>query len=181
MPSPGSSARRYAQAVFDIAKEDNTFDTWQEDLSALASAVQEPGFVELLESPRMPIDAKRRMLADVLKGASEQAINLATILVTKSRLGALAAQVSREYERLLDEHRGILRAEVVSAIALDQQQTENLVKQIADASGKEVRLQVRVDPSVVGGLVIRIGDRVLDGSIESRLRGLRRNLIEELA
>ena len=181
MPSPGSSARRYAQAVFDIAKEANAFDAWQEDLGALASAVQEPGFVDLLESPRMPVDAKRRMLADALTGAGEQAINLATILVTKGRLGALAAQVSQEYARLLDEHRGILRAEVVSAVALDQQQTEYIVKQIAEAANKEVRLQVRVDPTVVGGLVIRIGDRVLDGSIASRLSGLRRNLIEELA
>ncbi len=181
MPARGASAKRYAQAVFEIAQEADRFDQWQDDLDSLAEAARNPEFVAMVESPRLAIDEKRKVIRETLPGISEEATNLATVLLVKARFQTLAAPVAEEFRNLLDKHRGILRADVVTAVELTRPRAEQIIKSLAESTGKEVRLSQRVDPEIVGGMVIRVGDRVLDGSVQSSLRGLRRSLVEELA
>ena len=177
MPVRGASAKRYAQAAFEIAVERDAFDAWARDLADLAEALAEPQLAALLGNPRIPVSAKRQMLRDAMPEAADEAINLATLLIIKSRLEALAGPIAEAYRRLLDEHRGILQVEVVTAVELETAQREGMIRQLAEATGKEVRLTPRVDEGLVGGMVIRVGDQVLDGSVRSKLRGLRRSLV----
>ncbi len=181
MPASGSSARRYAQAVFEIARERDSFDRWQEDLQALAGIASHPELAALLRNPRLPVDAKRQLLREALSRAGEEAVNLATLLVARGNLEALAGPIAAEYLRRLDEARGIVHAEVLTAVELEPAEETRITQDLAEATGKEVRLERRVDPSIVGGMVIRIGDQVVDGSISSRLKGLQRNLSEMMA
>ena len=84
MPVRGASAKRYAQAVFEIAVEHDTFDAWERDLADLAEALAEPQLAALLGNPRIPVPAKRQMLRDAMREAADVAINLATLLIVKS-------------------------------------------------------------------------------------------------
>ena len=177
MPAPGSSARRYAQAVFEIAQERGRLEQWLEELQAIAQVAAEPQLTALLRSPRMPQAAKRQVLRETLAGASEEAVNLATLLAVKGRLEALARPIAQEYERRLDELRGIVRVEVVTAIELDLTEREEVERRLAQATGKQIRMEHRVEPGIVAGMTVRIGDRVVDGSVRSTLRSLRRSLI----
>ena len=181
MPARGSSAKRYAQAVFEIAQEADRFDQWQDDLDSLAEAAANAEFVALVENPRLAVEEKRKIVADTLPGISDGALNLATILMVKGRFRVLAPLVAEEFRRLMDGHHGILRADVVTAVELTKDRVDQLTKALAEATGKDVRVTQRVDPEIVGGMVVRVGDRVLDGSVQSTLRGLRRSLVEDLA
>ena len=180
MPAPGSSAKRYAQAVFEIAQEHNRLEEWQQELQTIAQAVEQPEFVSLLSNPRLPVGAKRQVLQETLVGASEQAVNLATLLVVSGRLEALAGPIAQEYAKRLDELRGIVRVEVITAVGLDRAQREEISRRLVEATGKEIRMEERIEPDIMGGLVIRIGDQVVDGSLRSKLRGLKRSLAEVL-
>jgi len=181
VPSSGSSARRYAQAVFEIATERNALEKWQEDLQSVVDAVGQPELAALMRNPRLPISAKRQVLQEALPKASAEAVNLATILVLRGRLEALAQPIAAEFARRLDEVRGILRVELVTAVEMDSGQRTAVERQLAESTGKQIRMEQRVDPDILGGIVIRIGDRVVDGSVRSKLRGLRHSLEELMA
>jgi F-type H+-transporting ATPase subunit delta len=178
MPASGASARRYAQAVFEIAVERSTLDAWKDDLDAISEAATNAAFVAMLESPRLPATEKRSRLSEVLTGVSEEAVNLATVLVVKGRLQALTPGIVEAYGQLLDEHRGIVRVEVITAVEISADQRGQIAQQMGEATQREVRLEHRVDPAIGGGMVIRISDRVLDGSIRAKLGTLRKSLIE---
>ncbi len=156
-------------------------DTWVNDLDVLNNAVAQEGFVVLVESPNLSIEEKRAILTKTFSGISMEALNLATILVAKGRFGALAAPIAAEFQRRLDEHRGIERADVTTAVNPDKAERERIKKWLRDITGKEVRLEYRTDPELVGGMVVKIGDRVVDGSVRTRLHALRRNLHEGMA
>ena len=156
-------------------------DAWVSDLKALAEAAAQEGFSELVESPKLSVDQKREALTQMLPALTAEGLNLATILVAKGRLTALALPLAAEFHRLLDEHRGIVRAEVVTAVDPDQAERGRIEQWLADVTGKEVRLEYRTDPELVGGMVVKIGDRVVDGSVRSKLNSLRRTLHEGAA
>ncbi|MSQ25442.1 MAG: F0F1 ATP synthase subunit delta [Dehalococcoidia bacterium] len=180
MPKRGASAKRYAQAVFEIAQAGNTLDRWQGDLADLAQLGAHAQFCGMVESPRMAVAARREAFHKVLPQASDMAINLALLLAGKGRLQALAGQIAQEYGRLLDSQQGIVRAEVVTAVALGKAQSDRIGAELGAALGRDVRVTLRVDAALGGGMVIRVGDRVLDGSVRSKLAGLRKSLAQQM-
>ena len=178
MPRLGS-ARRYAQAVFELAAESSQLDEWLDDLTYLASALESDRFGELLDSPQASEQQKAEMIRAALGDrVSPLALNLVSILALRSVTHLLPEIVDR-YERLLDAHRGMERAEVVSAVPLDDAQRDRIEEMLKGIVGKDIRMSSRVDPAVVGGFVARVGDRVIDGSAAVRLRRLRRELVGE--
>ena len=172
-----ASARRHAQAVFEIALEHDELDTWRRDLEAIAEAMKDTLLVAFLESPKIHFEAKAQVLAQRLEGISPLAMNLALLLVAKKTTDVADDLVS-EYGRLVDEHRGIVHARVATAVSLDPKDREDMSHKLGDALGKEVLLVSQVDPSVIGGVTIRVGDRLIDGSTRSRLEALKRSLVE---
>jgi F-type H+-transporting ATPase subunit delta len=170
------SARRHAQAAFQIALEQGELDLWRGDLERVAAAIKDPLVYTFLASPKIPFGEKARILGQQLEGVTPLAMNLAYLLVARGRLRIVEDMVD-EYGRLLDEHRGIAHAEVVAAAPVDEDVKDRLVRRLSNLVGREIVLKVRVDPSLVGGIVARIGDKIIDGSTRSRLRSLRESLI----
>lgn len=173
----GTQARRHAQAVYEIARERGELERWQADLKAIATALAAPELVAFLGNPKVPLEAKIQLVGQSLPGANPLALNLVYLLIARRRLG-LVEQLTLEYDRLLDAHRGLEHAEVTSAVTLNEGQKERLARRLASLTGKKIVLSVSVDPAVVGGLVVRVGDKLIDGSTRARLADLKKSLTE---
>ena len=165
---------RYAVALFDLARDANALDTVAESLSALKAAVAEsPDFKGLITSPVLSRDAAGKTIAAV---ASSMGIDALTtkflgVLAQNRRLGQLPA-VIRAYETLLSNHKGEARAEVTSAHPLTKTQITALAKSLKARVGREVAVEAKVDPAILGGLVVKIGSQMIDSSIRTRLNTL---------
>lgn len=168
-------ARRYAQAVFEIALETEELDGWQSDLRKITSLGEDATFIALLESPRFHFADKARLLRERLGDISPLALNLVYLLVTRGRLSTVG-EIADEYQRLLDSYRGIEHVEVTTAIPLDDKDKLRLEERFSAAVGKKVVLKSEVDSSLIGGIIARIGDKLLDGSTRSKLEALKREL-----
>jgi len=177
MPRLGS-ARRYAQAVFGLAIDRSELDTWLDDVTYLAGTLESEQFGQFLDSPQASADRKAELIESTLGDrVSPLAKNLLSLLASRN-MAHLLPGIADQYQRLLDSHRGIERAEVSSAIPLDDGQRTRVVELLKAIVGKDVRLVSRVEPALIGGFVARVGDRVIDGSTSGRLRQLRRELVE---
>ena len=172
------SPRRYAQAVFQIALERDELEKWVEDLRVLANTLEYQEFSTLLDAPQVPaahkIDAIRETFG---KSVGPLALNLMSILASRN-LAHLAPGMLEEYERLLDAHRGIERGEVLSAVPLDSAQRAKIASLLEEIGGNEVRLTSAVEPRVLGGMIARVGDRVIDGSVRTKLTEMRRRIVD---
>ncbi len=168
-------ARRYAQAVFQIAMEKGESDRWQSDLRRIASLSQDAEFVTLLENPKLRFNDKTRLLSESLSDISPLALNLVYLLLVKGRLG-IAGEIAEEYQRLLDGQRGIEPAEVITAVPLDDEDKLRLAERLSAIVGKKVVIKPEVDPSLIGGIVARVGGKLLDGSVRGRLDALKKGL-----
>jgi F-type H+-transporting ATPase subunit delta len=166
-------ARRYAQAVFDIAREKKELERWQSDLDRIVDLGGDATVMALLEHPKVRFEDKAKLLAERLKGVNPLALNLVYLLVTRGRLGMLG-DIAGEYRRLLDGYHGIERAEVTTAIALDDGEKRRLEEQLSVVVGKKVVLEAKVDESLIGGMVARVGGKLLDGSTLSQLTAMRK-------
>lgn len=170
-----AQAKRYAQAIFQIALEKGELDQWQSDLKKIASLEPETVLVRLLESPKVPFGDKLRLLSERLTDINPLALNLAGLLVARGRLGLLG-EIVEEYQRLLDSYRGIEPAEVVTAVSLEDEDKRKLEEHLSDIAGKKVIIYPKVDPALVGGIVARFGGKLLDGSTRSRLEALKKEI-----
>lgn len=173
----GASARRHAQAMFQIARAAGKLEKWREELINVAQAMADPVTSLLLESPRLAVAEKVALLEERLLGADPLVLNYAGLLVARGRR-RLAGEIAEEFGRLVDSYHGIEHAEVVTAIPLEGEETELLARRLAEMVGKRVVVKAKVDPAIIGGLVARVGDRLLDGSTRTRLELLKKNLSE---
>lgn len=171
------SAKRHAQAVYEIALEKNELDKWLADLHTISGALKNRQLVEMLENPKVQFAAKTRLIDDTMPGLGRLPRNLVQLLTTKGRLG-LVADLAQEYERLVNAHRGIEHAEVTAAVALTDKQRERITGYLSSLSGKKVVVDTKIDPEVIGGLVARIGDMLVDGSVRTQLLHLKKELAE---
>jgi F-type H+-transporting ATPase subunit delta len=172
-----SSGKRYAQAAFELGLEKNKLDNWQEDLRRIASLAADEELMALLQNPRLPFGAKRSLLQKGLGEIDPLAFNLALLLASKGRL-KLAKDISQQYDELLDFHRGIEHAEVIAAMPLSDENRESISRRLGEIVEHQVVIDARVDPSIIGGFIARIGDMLVDGSIRQRLEALKRSLVE---
>jgi len=168
------AARRYAQAAFAIAVEAGTVTQWRADLDdvAVVLAVSEAGAV--LADDRIPLERRFHILEQLLQ-VSPLALNLAKLLVSKGRAPA-ARGVAQAFEVMADEHEGIAKAHLTTAIDLAPGQVSAIEQKLSTALGKRVQATTSVDPTLVGGIVLRVGDQLVDGSVRTRLRRLQKHL-----
>ena len=179
MPRAASS-RRFAQAVFQLALENDEVDRWLDDLTLLADALENQEFLEFLDAPQLSSNQKTEVIKSALgDSVSQLAINLISLLASRN-LALITPAIVEQYQKLLDEHRGIERAEVVSAIPLDDSQRQQVSDLLQRIVGKEVRLNTRVEPQILGGFIARVGDRVIDGSTRMKLNEMRRGIVQRL-
>ncbi len=172
-----SSAKRYAQAVFQLALEKGQLDQWARDLTSIASVFKETGSLAILSSKKISSADKGKFLSETLTGISPEAMNLARMLVARDGVGA-AVEIALQYQELLDKHRGVERGEIVVAVDLSPEQQANITKTLENIMGRKVILTTRKDPIVVGGFVARVGGKVIDGSVRTKLLDLQKELLQ---
>jgi len=176
MVQTSTAARRYAEAIFELGEESGGLQQWKDDLDVLANVAGDGGALGVLENIRTPMEDRVALLDRALEGMSPLARNLAKMLVQRGRF-SLVPQIARAFEEMLDERNNVVRAEVVTAVPLSEDESRAVVERLRALTGaSDVRVQPRVDPAIIGGLVVRVGDRLIDGSVRSRLIQLRRRL-----
>ena len=171
------AGHRYATAVMEMAREDNSFESWDRALDGLASLTQQSAFVNALQGDGMTDERFQQTVRRVVPDIREPELNLLRLLRRKGRL-ALGPSIYSYFRELWDAEQGIERATVRTAIPLSEDAQRALARRLAEQTGKTVQLDNEVDPSLIAGAVIRIGDRLVDGSTRTRLRQLRERLLQ---
>ena len=172
-----TSGKRYAQAAFKLAVEKGELDSWQAGLRKIVDVTADKELRALLENPRLPFEAKKTLLAELLGKINPLALNLAYLLVHKDKLG-IAGDISQQYDRLLDTYNGIEHVQVTTALPLGDEGRERIAGRFGKITGRKVIVDALVDPSIVGGIKAKIGDTLIDGSVKSKLGALRKSLVE---
>jgi F-type H+-transporting ATPase subunit delta len=164
-------ARRYAEAYFSLAQAADDIPGWREQLAGVVEILGDPAVRDALGNPKTSLSARVTEGLRLLEGASPEARNLARLLIERRRVG-IAAEILAHYGALTDKASGVVRVDVTTAVepdaALEQHIRDSLSKQL----GSDVQTTVRTDPSIIGGLVVRIGDRVIDDSLRTHLQQL---------
>jgi F-type H+-transporting ATPase subunit delta len=174
-------ARVYSRALFAVAREQGKLDELREQLGQFADALESNRELALFFfSPYFSTSEKQRALATALVGADEALMNFLELLIENHRMPVIF-RIRQQYERLWEEENRTLPVEITSAIELDQTTTESLGRTIGERAGSKVKLAARVDPEIIGGIIVRVGNSILDASIKTRLEQLRRHVAQGAA
>ena len=167
-----SIGRRYAQAYFDLAREEGRIAQWREDLLRAVETLSNREVAAALANPRLTLTERTRLALDVLTGVGEPARNLVRLLIERGRLNVLDDLVET-YDDLSDRESGVVRANVTTAVPVDDALKTRIGRTLSEKLGAAVQTEVHQDPTILGGLIIRVGDRVIDSSLRTRLAQLR--------
>jgi F-type H+-transporting ATPase subunit delta len=171
-------ARRYSQAIFRMALQEKDLNRWQTDLRKVATLLKDSALAALIANPKITGEEKSKTLAQRLGEINPLVIKLVLLLATKGKVAAID-DIAEEYQALVDNYRGIEGteiAEITTAIPLDDADKLKIAQRITEIVGKPVQLRPKVDPAIIGGIIIRVGDKLIDGSLRSKLAALRKDL-----
>jgi len=173
------SGQRYAQAIFELAVEQDQIESYTNDLEFADQILQDEEFRAFLSHAEVPIGRKIGALDAVLTETNPSVKNLISLLVTRGAAD-LIHDIRAGYVRLLDVHLGRQRVEVTSAVTLEPQELERITEYVSRVINKDVLVSTQVDESILGGFIVQIGDQLLDGSTRSRLEQLRKQIRSEV-
>ena len=170
-------ATKYARAIFEIAQEEEKLDAYDKDLKQIqADVFSLPEAVKFFQNPLIPHQAKKDLLTKAIdKGMSEDVVNFLMLLVDKNRIG-IFNEIYEIFTGLKNQEQGILVADVVMAFPLTKTQENQLTKKLAAITGKKIQIRKHEDKKILGGLIVTIGDKRIDGSAAGRLRNLQSTL-----
>ena len=170
-----SAPRRYADAAFEIALRDGTVETWRKELESAAATSTGSELERVLANPSVPLDQRVAVAEQVFASLSGPVRNLVLLLVRRNRIEQLP-RVAAEFRRLDDRRNGLTHATATSAAPLGADETKAITARLEELTGGRIALETAVDPSLLGGVVVRVGDRLIDGSVRGRLERLRGQL-----
>jgi F-type H+-transporting ATPase subunit delta len=169
-------AEVYARSLFEVAKERDKLDVVREQLGAFADALAEDRELSVFFfSPYFSTEEKRDGLGRVVVDADETIVNFLELLIEKHRMPVLF-RIRRVYDTLWEHENKVLPVEITSAVELDEQTVKGIGERIGERTGQHVELTARVEPDILGGVVLRVGNQILDASIRNRLERLRRQV-----
>jgi F-type H+-transporting ATPase subunit delta len=169
-------AQVYARSLFEVASEADKLDTVREQLGAFADALQDSRELQtFFFSPYFSTEEKKDGLGRTVTGADETLTNFLEVLVENHRMPVIF-RVRRELDRLWQEANQLLPVEITSAVTLDESVATRIGDEIGRQTGRRVQLTSTVDPDVIGGVVLRVGNSILDASIRTRLEALRKQV-----
>jgi F-type H+-transporting ATPase subunit delta len=172
-----TAARRYAEAAFEVAMRDGMLEQWRSELDVAAAIVGDQRVLDVLANPAVPGERRSAALTDLLgTRVARPVLNLVQLMLRRGRIEQMP-RVAAEFRRLDDERQGITHAIATSATALTPDEVTALTARLEESTGGRISLDTEVDPSLLGGLVVRVGDRLIDGSVRGRLERLRNQLI----
>jgi len=171
-------AHRYAQALFGAALGGNAIDAVRADLESLESWLSaDPTLIRFLESPMERDEDKVQLIEKLFRGrTTDLLIRLLLLLLRKKRIAHLL-DIVRSYRALVEEHQGVVEARVTTAVPLPQDLKDRLAEELEQLAGKKVRIRARVDPRIIGGVIVMIQGKILDRSIRHELEKLRDDLL----
>ena len=170
-----TAARRYAEAALEIGRAEGTLDQWERDLDRLSAALGDEQLRTLAEHPAVPFAEKERVIRRVAGDVSPEALNLVLLMIRRGRPRAIPRMVEH-FANLVRRERGVSLAEVRTAMALEDTQRDAVMERLQELTGDEIEINEVVDESLIGGITVRIGDRLYDASVRSRLERLRARL-----
>jgi F-type H+-transporting ATPase subunit delta len=170
-------ARNYAEALFELGERHGGHDEFQRGMNLVGALVREPRIRQFLELPRIETSAKQQVLRSTLAGqVPELFLNFLLVVLAKRRQ-RLLADIAVQYAALLDQKRGRLHVQVTLAHEPDPATRDRIAAELTRILGRTAIPHIQVDPAIIGGIVVRYGDRILDGSMRRRLMGLRERLL----
>lgn len=172
-----AAAKRYARAVFELATDEGQVEQWGRRLATVRDLLSEPAVAAVLTNPTIPVGRRMELISAAPHELDPQATNLARLLIESNRVKAVAGIVE-EFESLADAAAGRVRATVTTAVELDHAERDRVADQLSKRLGKEVRMAVVVDKSILGGLKLQYGDHLIDASVATKLQQLRRRLAD---
>ncbi len=171
-------AQVYARSLFEVGREQSKLDVLREQLGQFADALDEHReLATFFFSPYFSTKEKEDGLDRMVEGADESLVNFVKLLIENHRMPVIF-RIRKEYERLWDEENRVLPVEITSAVELDPATTENLGRTIGERAGRKIQLAAHVNPDILGGIVVRVGNSILDASIRNRLEQLRRQVAQ---
>lgn len=173
-----SAVRRYSHALFNVAQERNEIDDVARNLATITQTMlASPDIMHALGDPRVTHARRKQLLTRIFGDIIRpNVLQFLFFLIEKERVSVLP-NIARDFNRFVDEARGEADAEAVSAVELNETQKQHLVEKLKSSTGlKTIRLQTRVDASILGGLIIRVGDKLIDGSVTTQLSQMRDQL-----
>lgn len=168
---------RYAEALFEVAEEHKRIDNIEEDLEAVVQAFQEEGAEKLFMNPRLDAEEKKKLIQTLSGKITDEVLNFLKVLVDHHREEEIAG-ILKAYKAIANDHRGIVEAQVTTAAPLTDDEKQKLAEQFGKALNKKVQLDEKVDPGLIGGILIRVGDRVYDGTVAGKLSRFKQSLTQ---
>jgi F-type H+-transporting ATPase subunit delta len=171
-------AEVYSRALFDVAREHDILDRMREELNEVVEALEDEDNRELrlfFYSPYFSSGEKKDAVEKVVDGADERFVNFLKLLAERHRIPVLP-RIRRRFEELWAEENQLLPVNVTAAVELDDELVKGIGKRIEEQTGRKVELSSNVDPDVLGGLVLRVGNMVLDASLRNRLERIRKQV-----
>jgi F-type H+-transporting ATPase subunit delta len=170
-----AAARRYAKAVFELAEQEGQVPEWGLRLASVRELLSDPEVAAVLTNPTIAAERRMALVSAAPHVFDDEATNLAKLLIESDRVRDVGA-IELEFQRLVDEAAGRVRATVTTAVELTPKDRDRVADELSKHLGKEISLQVVVDPRILGGLKLQYGDRLVDASVATRLQQLRRRL-----
>lgn len=177
----GAIGRRYAEAIFAIARENNTIDRTLEDVQGIASLFSQRKLAYLLNEPKISTQRKEQAIRQALEPkVLRTSLNLALLVVQRELVEAMP-NIARELAQLVLDYKNQAIAEVTTAAPMDERQLGQVRQALEHRTGKTILMQTKVQPEILGGVIARVGDQVIDGSIRHRLSVLKQQLLTGVA
>lgn len=177
MAEVSTLARPYAQAIFNLAHANNILKAWSDKLTLLKEVAADESMTEIINNPDVSAEQVIALFADICKDElDEQGMNFLKVAAANGRLGLLS-HISDSYEALRAEQEGSIEAQVVSAYAVNATQKRSIAEALKNKFGREVTITTKTDKSLLGGVIIRAGDIVIDGSVKTQLEKITHSLL----
>jgi len=174
------ASRRYASALLSSAEEGGFLDTIVEELKQIREVLNNSrDLVHVLRSPLIQGDKKVHILEEIFRDSVGQKMHLFLSLIANKKRAGLLPAIIDEFQVLLDEKQGVLNADVTSAVALSDLQVSDLVSKLTASTGKTIRAKMKVNADLIGGVSVKIGDTILDGSVSHQLEMLKHSLMTD--
>ena len=170
------STRRYAQAIFEIAKEKDSLESWMQELTLLSETSQNTEFVSLVNSPTVASNQKKDFVDKIFSDSiSVLGKNLILLLGSNSNF-EMVPEITDLFQKMVDADKGVEKAEIISAVKLTKDDEKKIMAMIKLMVNKDVQLINTVDPKILGGFIATVGDKIIDGSTKSKLSAMRKDL-----
>lgn len=168
----------YARALFEAARDAGTLESTGGDLASFVAAMQESKeLTAVLYNPRIDSATKKKIVAEITAGADQIFKNGINLMIDKRHLD-LIIDLHGQFQKLLRQEKRLVEVEIVSAVELPEETRAGIRKRIEESTGKQVEIREKVDEGILGGLVLRFGDVIVDGSLKAKLMQLRARLVQ---